>query len=285
MANTLQLFEAFLKKCMDELTGETVPSRLNAAMRFAVLEGGSRLRPRLLFNVVKACGASVDEKGFGAGAAIEMVHCASLVHDDLPTFDNAPVRRGKPAVHRRYGEAAAILAGDALILGAFTVLAEIGREGDFDALPLVRILARSAGTPGGATAGQGWELEEPTAIDLAQYHEAKTGAMFECATMFGAILAGRDPGAFRLFGNLYGKAYQLIDDILDATGANMIGGKLAHRDAELGRPNTVHKIGLEKSRCELAATLEKAKAALPPCPHPSILTTTADALLAKIDEP
>jgi geranylgeranyl diphosphate synthase type II len=248
------------------------------------MEGGGRLRPRLLFAVVEACGGKIDDRVRAVAAAVELIHCASLVHDDLPAFDNAPLRRGKPSIQQRYGEAAAVLAGDGLILGAFAILAGLQGVEERVVSDLVRILSHAAGMPAGATAGQGWELEAASTLDIEAYHQAKTGAMFEAATMCGAVLIGRDPEPFRRFGALYGRAYQLIDDIRDATGTALVDGKLAGRDATLGRPNAVHREGLAESRAALQQTIEQAKTALPDCPRRAVLIAAADALLAKIEE-
>jgi geranylgeranyl diphosphate synthase type II len=126
-----------------------------------------------------------------AATAIELIHCASLVHDDMPCFDNADIRRGKPTVHRAYGEPLALLTGDTLIVAAFEVLARAAATDPERAVTLIRILGESTGMPGGICAGQGWESEDK--IDLSAYHRAKTGALFTAATRMGAAARARSP--------------------------------------------------------------------------------------------
>ena len=148
-----------------------------------------------------------------AGAALELLHCASLVHDDLPCFDAADTRRGRPSVHKAFGEPLAVLAGDALIVLAFQTLARVPCAPQRLAiLPLT--VAQSVGVPSGIVAGQAWECEPQ--IDLAHYHRAKTGALFAAATVAGAASAGADAEPWRMVGEKLGEAYQVADDIRDA---------------------------------------------------------------------
>ena len=171
------------------------PPRLAAAMRYAVFPRGARVRPRLCHSVAAACGEDHPAATEAAGAALELLHCASLVHDDLPCFDAAETRRGRPSVHKAFGEPLAVLTGDALIVLAFQTLARIqGRPERLTALTLT--IAQSVGVPSGIVAGQAWECESQ--IDLAHYHRAKTGALFAAATVAGAASAGAAACAGRM---------------------------------------------------------------------------------------
>jgi geranylgeranyl diphosphate synthase, type II len=170
---------------------DRVPQRLAAALDHAVMSGGARIRPTILLSVAKACGDDRPALADAAAAALELIHCASLVHDDLPAFDNADLRRGRPSVHRAHGEPLAILAGDSLIVLAFEVLARAAGDQPLRALRLVQILAQRTGMPGGICAGQGWESE--SVVNLSAYHQAKTGALFIAATQMGALAAGQEP--------------------------------------------------------------------------------------------
>ncbi len=190
------------------------PGRLAEALHYAVTPGGARIRPTILVSVAMACGDDAPELADAAAAALEPIHCASLVHDDLPCFDDADQRRGKPSVHRAYSEPLAVLAGDSLIVQAFTALAAAGRDQPLRALDLVGVLAARTGMPAGICAGQGWESE--AAIDLQAYHMAKTGALFIAATQMGAIAAGQDPEPWTELGARIGAAFQVADDLLDA---------------------------------------------------------------------
>lgn len=234
------------------------PPKLTAAIRHAVFPGGSRLRPRLLRAVHEAVGGSDPEAMRACAVALELVHCGSLVHDDLPCFDDAATRRGAPSVHRQFGEALAILTGDALIVLAFQAL--VASPHRLDAM--VRELARSTGHPAGIIAGQAWESEQR--VRLATYHEAKTAALFEAACALGALSAREDPAPWRDVGRLLGRAYQIADDVADATGADH--GKPAFRDRELGRPSAAVELGTGPSLERVEALLGDAIHAVPPCP-------------------
>src|SRR6056297_1453475 len=164
------------------------PAKLSEALRYAIVPGGARIRPTILLSVAGACGDDYPGVSDAAAAALELIHCASLVHDDLPCFDDADTRRGKPSVHRAYSEPLAVLAGDSLIVLAFDLLTRAGEEDAGRALRLMRLLARQTGMPLGGCAGQGWDSEAK--IDLAAYHRAKTGALFVAATQMGAVAAG-----------------------------------------------------------------------------------------------
>jgi geranylgeranyl diphosphate synthase type II len=226
------------------------PPRLAQAIRYAVFPPGARWRPRLCYAVVEAVAGDPPASADAAAAAIELIHCASLAHDDLPCFDDAPTRRGRPALHRAFGEALAVLAGDALIVAAFGTLAAVdGALGP----PLARVVARAAGAPHGIAAGQAWEAEP--AADLARYHAAKTASLFEAASVSGAIVAGAEPEPWAAVGRGLGMAYQIVDDLEDASPGD--------------RFCAVHVLGMDECRARSARLLAQAEAAIPPCRDPA----------------
>lgn len=239
------------------------PPRLGSALRYAVFPGGGRIRPRLCLAVAAACGADAPDAAAAAAAAIELLHCASLVHDDLPCFDDAATRRGKPSVHRAYGERLAVLAGDALIVLAFETLARSGMRADRLA-PLTIIVSRGVGMPTGIVAGQAWECEPRVA--LADYQRAKTGALFSAATMAGAAAAGADPAPWRTLGDRLGEAYQVADDLRDVAGDAEKLGKPTGRDAALGRPSAAGELGIAGALARLEHLVAGAIASIPACP-------------------
>lgn len=239
------------------------PPRLAAAMRHAVFPRGARVRPRLCLAVARACGEDVPALTDAAAAAIELLHCASLVHDDMPCFDDAATRRGKATVHRAFGEPLALLAGDALIVLAFDALARAGILAPSRLPPLTLIVARAVGAPSGIAAGQAWECED--AVDLTRYHRTKTAALFAAATMAGAASAGAEAEPWRDFGERIGEAYQVADDIRDVAMAPEDMGKPAGQDAALGRPSAVAMRGLAGAVDWLHELADGAAAAVPAC--------------------
>ena len=206
--------EAALAGAIQSAQGADAPQRLAAALEYAVTPGGARIRPTILMSVARACGDDQPGLTDAAAAAIELIHCASLVHDDLPAFDDADMRRGKPSVHRAYGEPLAVLTGDSLIVLAFEILARAASPAPLRAIELVRILAARTGMPGGICAGQGWESEAK--VELSAYHRAKTGALFIAATQMGAVAAGQDAEPWEELGARIGEAFQVADDLRDA---------------------------------------------------------------------
>lgn len=240
------------------------PPRLVEAIRYAVFPGGARIRPRLCLAVAAACGDDVPELSDAAAAAIELMHCASLVHDDLPCFDDAGTRRGKPSVHRAFGEPLAVLTGDAMILLAFQTLARAGRLAPDRLGTLIGVLGTSVGLPCGIVGGQAWECEPD--IPLEHYHRSKTGALFAGATMAGAVAAGRDGPPWRGFGQAIGEAYQVADDIRDAAGDAAELGKPIGRDLALARPSAATDLGLAGAVARLKTLVAAAAQAVPPCP-------------------
>jgi len=238
------------------------PPLLASAMRHAVFPRGARIRPRLCLAVASACGEDEPTLSDAAAAAIELLHCASLVHDDLPCFDNAATRRGRSSVHKAFGEPLAVLTGDALIVLAFQILGQV-------AAPLERIgiisvaVSRSVGVPSGIVAGQAWECEP--SVDLAHYHRAKTGALFAAAAIAGAAAAGSDAEPWRKFGELLGESYQVADDLRDSAGDEEAIGKPTGQDAPLGRPNAVAEFGIEGAIHRLHTLVAESIEAMPTC--------------------
>jgi geranylgeranyl diphosphate synthase type II len=219
------------------------PPRLAAAIRYAVFPAGARIRPRLCLAVAAGCGESHDlDLAESAAVAIELLHCASLVHDDLPCFDDAAMRRNKPSLHRMYGERLAVLTGDALIVMAFQALARGFARQPARLGPVLMVIGRAAGAAGGIAGGQAWECE--TQAPLAEYQRAKTGALFVAATVAAAAAVGVESEPWRALGELLGEAYQVADDIRDVLGTAEDLGKPVGRDAALGRPSAVAESGL-----------------------------------------
>jgi geranylgeranyl diphosphate synthase type II len=249
--------------------GGTAPPKLASALEYAVTPGGARIRPTILLSVSLACGDDRPGVSDAAAAALELMHCASLVHDDLPCFDDADTRRGKPALHRAYSEPLAVLAGDSLIMLAFDVLQRAGLEEPLRALDLIGILARRSGMPGGICAGQGWESEAE--VDLSAYHMAKTGALFIAATQMGAAAAGQDPEPWLELGAHIGGAFQVADDLRDALYDEETLGKPAGQDDLHDRPNAVTELGVEGAIERLKDTLAGAISSIPSCPGEAAL--------------
>ena len=239
------------------------PPLLAAALRDAVLPGGGRLRPRLTLRVAAACGAENAPLALGAAVAVELLHCASLVHDDLPIFDDAPLRRGRPTLHTTYGDQIALLAGDGLIVLAFEELARAGAQAPARLPPVLAAVARGTGPARGIVAGQAWESEP--VVDLAAYHRAKTAALFEAAVAAGATAAGEDPGDWVPLGTRLGEAYQLADDLADLLGTEAQLGKPVGQDAARGRPNAVAELGVDAAAERWLRLVRAAVDAVPPC--------------------
>ena len=239
------------------------PPGLVAALQHAVFPGGARVRPRLCLAVARACGEDDPSATEAAACAIELLHCASLVHDDLPCFDDADVRRGQPSVHAQFGEPLAVLAGDALIVHAFQVLASAGARHPERLAPLLVTVARAVGVPGGIVAGQAWECESQ--VVLSDYQRAKTGALFTAAAAAGAITAGTDPARWALLGDSLGEAYQVADDVRDVAGRSEEIGKPTGRDVALGRPSAVRELGMSGALQRLEWLIRSAIDAIPAC--------------------
>ncbi len=258
--------ERRLSECVAALDDPVTPNRLRLAIRDAVFPGGSRLRPSLCLAVARACGDPNPALADAAAASIELIHSASLVHDDLPCFDDAPLRRGRPTVHTTYGEEIAVLAGDGLIVMAFETLASGGRDSSVQLAALVTCVSTAAGAARGLVSGQAWESEPR--VGLTRYHRAKTAALFEASARAGAIAAKTDPRPWADFGSHIGEAYQIFDDLRDAGESYEPMDKPMGQDRAHGRPNASHRLGAEAAGERLRRLLAEAEAAIPPCPRP-----------------
>ena len=265
VARIERTLEAALAPAVAPAPAHSGPPRLGAAIRHAVFPGGARVRPRLCLAVAHACGRGDDAMAQAAAVALELVHCASLVHDDLPCFDDASLRRGLPSVHQAFGEALAVLAGDALIVLAFETLALAASSSSTTLAPLLLLLSRSTGLPRGIIAGQAWECEPE--IPLATYHRAKTASLFAAATMAGALAAGVEAAPWHALGERLGEAYQVADDIRDVVATPAQLGKPSGRDQALGRPSIALQHGVPGAMLRLQALVDEAIAAIPRCPR------------------
>jgi farnesyl diphosphate synthase len=248
------------------------PAALVAAMRYAVLDGGKRLRPLLALAAWEAVNSGADAAGqeaaLRAACAVELIHAYSLVHDDMPCMDNDVLRRGKPTVHVQFGEASALLAGDALQALAFELLTpDTGVPAEQQAR-LCRLLARAAGSVGMA-GGQAIDLASVglplTECQLREMHRLKTGALLQASVMMGAA-CGEAPAAAQAalatYGAAIGLAFQVVDDILDVTADSATLGKTAGKDADQDKPTYVSLLGLERSTAYAQELLAQALAAL-----------------------
>jgi geranylgeranyl diphosphate synthase type II len=255
--------EALLRRSLQRLDG--TPPRLYESMAYSLLAGGKRLRPVLCLAFAEAVvRGPAPRAAEDAACAVEYVHTYSLVHDDLPAMDDDDLRRGKPTNHVVYGEAMAILAGDALLTEAFGLLAA-GPEPERAAL--VRLLAASAGAPG-MVGGQVLDIAEdrPAAeAYLTRLHGMKTGALLRAACALGVVAAGGSPAQLRAaetYGDAVGLAFQIADDLLDVTASREKLGKPAGADAEAGRHTYPAVLGVEGSRRKAAVLVEQAVAAV-----------------------
>jgi geranylgeranyl diphosphate synthase, type II len=261
--------ERVLESVMAMSESSEGPPMLSAAMHHAVFPGGARVRPKLCLAVAVACGDPHPHLSDAAAAAIELLHCASLVHDDLPCFDGSALRRGVASVHVAFGERQAVLAGDALIVLAFQALASVGAKTPALLSPLTMTIARCVGAPMGIVAGQAWESEKRVA--LSAYHRAKTGSLFMACTEAAAWAAEADPLPWRQFGLTLGEAYQVADDVRDVVATTQLLGKPAGRDRQLNRPSSASELGLSGAIEHFDSLVEQAIDAIPACAGASML--------------
>ncbi len=275
--------DAALEKLLPPETVE--PPALHKAMRYSVLGGGKRLRPILVRAACSACGGDPD-RAMNAACALEMIHTYSLIHDDLPAMDDDDLRRGRPTCHKAFGEAVAILAGDALLTFAFEVLARpVGGEGL--ALALVREAAEAAGTLG-MVGGQVLDLQSeggaPTAAAVEAIHRRKTAALIRASVRMGGLVAGggdRLLGALTRYGDAAGLAFQIADDVLDETSDAQTLGKAAKKDAERGKLTYPRAVGLDASRARARALAAEAVDAIADLPAPRRLRELAELLVER----
>ena len=244
------------------------PAGLGEAMRYAVLDGGKRLRPLLVLAASEAVGGN-PQAALRAACAVELIHAYSLVHDDMPCMDNDVLRRGKPTVHVKFGEAGALLAGDALQALAFELLTpDDGTVPEAMQAQLCRLLARAAGSAGMAggqaidLASVGVKLNED---QLREMHRLKTGALLQGSVLMGAAcgaVAADQQAALSTYGAAIGLAFQVVDDILDVTADSATLGKTAGKDAEQDKPTYVSILGLARSQAYAGELLAQALGAL-----------------------
>ena len=242
------------------------PRRLHEAMRYSVFAGGKRLRPAIARAACRALGGT-DDDVMAAACALEMVHTYSLIHDDLPALDDDDLRRGRPTCHKRFGDATAILAGDALQTEAFRVLAEHTPDAG-RARALVVELARASGTRGmvgGEMADLDAEGQAPDLPTVEFIHERKTAALLRAAASMGALAAAAAPeaaAALAIYGGRLGLAFQIVDDVLDETGTAESLGKSPGKDRIAGKMSYPAAVGLDASLSRARTLAEEAVAAL-----------------------
>jgi farnesyl diphosphate synthase len=265
--------EALLGKLLsDKLEADEIarPKRLMDAMRYSSLNGGKRLRPFLVVESAAVFGVP-REAGLLVGAALECIHCYSLIHDDLPSMDNSDLRRGRPTLHKKTDDATAILAGDGLLTLAFDIVTrdEIHQDANVRLL-LTRALARAAGI-GGMVGGQMLDLagegrfgdREP--VDVARLQQMKTGALLRFGCIAGALLGQASPKQYQAlddYGKALGEAFQIADDLLDVEGDAAALGKPAGQDAALGKTTFVTQLGIEGARQRIRDLLARGDSAL-----------------------
>ncbi|MGH9479027.1 MAG: polyprenyl synthetase family protein [Terriglobales bacterium] len=241
----------------------TAPERLHRAMRYSLLGGGKRLRPLLCRAAAEAVAGAAVEAAWRPAVAIEMVHAYSLIHDDLPALDNDVLRRGRPTAHAAFGEATAILAGDALLTLALGHLAEGARGGD-----MVVLLAEAAGTPAGMVAGQAADMAANSAASAAEVraiHLRKTAALIRASLELGGLAAAAAPEQQRTLrdaGERLGLAFQIADDLLDCTATSSELGKTAGKDQAQRKATYPAAVGLAAAGEELERLAALSQAAL-----------------------
>ena len=259
---------ARVEGALSEWVPADAPAGLGLAMRYAVLDGGKRLRPLLVLAASEAV-IGHPQAAMRAACAVELIHAYSLVHDDMPCMDNDVLRRGKPTVHVKFGQAQALLAGDALQALAFELLAPEGNDIPASVQArLCRLLAQSAGHAGMA-GGQAIDLASVgqvlTEAQLREMHRRKTGALLEASVMMGAACAQPSPLALaglQAYGQALGLAFQVVDDILDVTSDSATLGKTPGKDAAQDKPTYVSLLGLARSRAFARELLDQALVAL-----------------------
>lgn len=240
---------------------EAEPRRLHEAMRYSVMAPGKRLRPILALLAYEHCGGDAtgtDRPIHFAMAALEMVHTYSLIHDDLPCMDDDDLRRGMPTCHKKFGEATAVLAGDALHDVAFGLL---GRTGDIRTVSELAEALGTAGMIGGQMADVEAEGKRVDRADVVNIHTRKTGALIRCAVRMGGILAGADErllGRLTVFGEKVGLAFQIIDDILDVEGDRELLGKNVGSDSKKQKATYPGVVGMDQARSDAAALIREA---------------------------
>ena len=270
MSELLSLYQQRIHTQLDAcLQDQRVPARLLAAMRYAVFNGGKRIRPSLIYLTSKVLGAAL-EKADKTACAVEMVHCYSLIHDDLPCMDDDDLRRGQPTVHIQFDEATAILAGDALQAYAFELIAGDTLLPADTRLDVISILAKAAG-PAGMVGGQALDLAAESKLishlELETMHRRKTGDLISACLAASALINGADPATEQAlvdYGYALGLAFQVRDDILDHTGETHVLGKRRGSDQDNAKSTFISTHGLQAATDQLAALRQAAMDALKP---------------------
>jgi len=272
LGNSATVVEAYLTAALAKQESTGTPPRLAEALRHAVLGGGKRFRPFLVFHSAALFGGG-EEAALPAAAAIECIHCYSLVHDDLPSMDNDELRRGRPTVWKAYDEWTAILVGDALQAFAFELIGAPESNGDARVrADLVHVLAVASGSVG-MVGGQQLDLEagkleaqpKPTIDSIVRLQAMKTGALITAACEMGAIVGGAKPeerAALKTYGSHLGTAFQISDDLLDAEGSSADTGKATGKDAAAGKATLIGMLGIKEARSRLDHSIATAIAAL-----------------------
>lgn len=260
---------ADVEACLSRWVVKDTPADLGDPMRYAVLDGGKRLRPLLVMAAAQAAGSPCTGAALRSACAVELIHAYSLVHDDMPCMDNDVLRRGKPTVHVQFGEARALLAGDALQALAFELL--VAEDGDLPcdlSVSLCRQLAQAAGVRGMA-GGQAIDLASVgmplSQRELEYMHRLKTGALLQASVCMGATCGGVSGHALQhlsLYGEALGLAFQVVDDVLDVVADTQTLGKTAGKDANSDKPTFVSLLGLEQAQAYASALVAQACAAL-----------------------
>lgn len=289
--------QAYLATCrvrVDEMLDALVPSEtlepvsVHQAMRWSLFAGGKRFRPALMLAAGEAFGASTEDL-LHTACALEMIHTYSLIHDDLPSMDDDDLRRGRPTCHVRFGEATAILAGDALQTLAFQIIAEDERLTSQTRVRVIGELARAAGTPGGMVAGQAYDLEaearDVTGAELERIHRHKTGALICAAARSGALVADASADeveAITRYAAQLGLLFQITDDLLDVTASAEDLGKTPGKDARSRKATYPALYGLEAARERASAVHREACNALAQIAKPTgLLRAIADFILER----
>jgi len=268
----LKMGADLVDRSLEELlpTAEVVPASIHGAMRHSTFAGGKRLRPVLAQQAAATISGMVPAGIEKLGSALEMLHTYSLIHDDLPALDNDDLRRGLPTCHKAFGEAIAILAGDALQTRAFEVLSELDCPAEAT-VKIIRLIANAVGTVDGMIGGQVLDIEsehkKPTPELVEAIHRAKTGALIRVAVVAGGVFAGatdKDVERLTIFGKKAGLAFQIVDDILDVTVDSAQLGKTAGKDLATEKATWPAVFGLDQSQKDAAVLIDEAFAALEP---------------------
>lgn len=270
LAETLEAGRKFTDSALERLLpgSDQRPFSIHQAMRHSVFAGGKRIRPILCIEAGRAIAGGVPHGIEDVGAALEMLHTYSLIHDDLPALDNDDLRRGRPTCHKVFGEATAILAGDALQTHAYQVLSQLHCSADAR-VRIIEEIARGTGTINGMIGGQVVDLEaehkKPDAETLEYIHRSKTAALITASVVSGGIYAGASDEQveyLRRYGQAIGLAFQIVDDILDVTQTSERLGKTAGKDIASEKATYPALFGIEKSRQKAASLLDSATQAL-----------------------